>query len=71
MLNPFPCIIWPLAMIGAFGAYRMWRRRQGQKGSLLVSLSAYIGFLLVLWWVVLVIFGRFWADGLFSFYIPQ
>ncbi|MEW5830486.1 MAG: hypothetical protein AB1846_16475 [Chloroflexota bacterium] len=71
MLNPYPCVVWPLALLGAFGAFWMWRKRRERKGAWIMPVVFFAGVLLVLWSVVWLEFGRFWLDRLFAIYIPQ
>jgi hypothetical protein len=71
MLNPFPCIVWPLAALAGFAACRMWKSRRERKNAWIMPGVFFVGVLLILWLVVWQFFGRFWMDGLFAIYIPQ
>ncbi|HSD84341.1 MAG TPA: hypothetical protein VLG46_10795 [Anaerolineae bacterium] len=71
MINLYPCIIWPLVVLAAIAAYRMWKSRRGFQNSWLVPVAFFVGVLLILGSVVWLRFEEFWLDGLFALYIPQ
>jgi len=71
MINLYPCIIWPLVVLAAIAAYRMWKNRRDLQNSWLMPVVFFVGVLLILGSVVWLRFEEFWLDGLLALYIPQ
>jgi len=71
MINLYPCIIWPLVVLAAIAAYRMWKNSRGLKNSWIIPVVFFVEVLLLLGSAVLLRFEEFWLDGLFFVYISQ
>ena len=67
MFNFFLCIAWPLLIFGTLGAYKFGKKRWGDKGSWLTS----VAFLIVLFSILILIFGKYWWQLFFLPYLAQ